>query len=445
MGERGVGALDFFPGVDPAEETRKIGSAFAAARRALRKRTGDYLMRSGTPEELEQRMRDADADIHQVAEAHLAGVVSDPDRKLAESVYREWRERQRKPAARDQITCPQCRGIGCTDCEWTGQIDDDKRPGGTSDYHTQSSKTAKECAQCKECHSKGKGCSCDDGCNCRCTSKKSSAKQSDAGRHEHALDPRPDGSAGLQYAAGYERPVAVYEHLTRSKPEGHGLEIGYDKPTTVPEHEATRLYRTHMQAHGQEEFDHETGQWKPKAGSMKEAVNHHSQPRGQHEDLKYKHLPNSTLPEGGGPGAGLSIKCPHCGDGPYSASRGDYFMNDDEDTVTCGNCGENMVLGREVTHWEPHTGAVEAATKVADKDANYMVIHRIVDRFHVSSPDSEVEADIRRRAKGKDVLPEKVDEYVGAALERHKQNRKMYDDVMSGNIGRGASDNGSGS
>jgi len=40
-------------------------------------------------------------------------------------------------------------------------------------------------------------------------------------------------------------------------------------------------------------------------------------------------LPESTLPEAGGPGAGAFLWCPRCG-AEFSATRGDYFWKGSE-------------------------------------------------------------------------------------------------------------------
>jgi hypothetical protein len=57
-------------------------------------------------------------------------------------------------------------------------------------------------------------------------------------------------------------------------------------------------------------------------------------------------LPTSTLPESGGPGAGLTLYCRACRE-HYSATRGDYFRVDDGRVLTC--CDEPMALARRVT------------------------------------------------------------------------------------------------
>lgn len=40
--------------------------------------------------------------------------------------------------------------------------------------------------------------------------------------------------------------------------------------------------------------------------------------------IRQRDLPESTLPEAGGPGAGAFLYCPRCG-GEFSATRGDYW------------------------------------------------------------------------------------------------------------------------
>lgn len=56
---------------------------------------------------------------------------------------------------------------------------------------------------------------------------------------------------------------------------------------------------------------------------------------------KIKNLPESTLPEGGGPG--VVALCRECGN-TYSATRGDYFMMAPDDVLKC--CGEPNVLAQ---------------------------------------------------------------------------------------------------
>jgi hypothetical protein len=67
----------------------------------------------------------------------------------------------------------------------------------------------------------------------------------------------------------------------------------------------------------------------------------------------YGELPESTLPERGGPGAGTFLYCPHCGN-RYSATRGDYWNADPNATIVCrGSVGARhravcMFIAREV-------------------------------------------------------------------------------------------------
>ena len=61
--------------------------------------------------------------------------------------------------------------------------------------------------------------------------------------------------------------------------------------------------------------------------------------------------------------------------------------------------------------------------------------HWLVNRLHVSTPDEEIEADMRRRVAGRaDWTPELVEQLVACALECHRENQKLYSDVMSGRI-----------
>lgn len=62
--------------------------------------------------------------------------------------------------------------------------------------------------------------------------------------------------------------------------------------------------------------------------------------------VRKRDLPaGSTLPEGGGPGAGVVMFCPN-GDGEWSASRGDYWQLPDDYEFTCEVCGEPLELGK---------------------------------------------------------------------------------------------------
>lgn len=61
----------------------------------------------------------------------------------------------------------------------------------------------------------------------------------------------------------------------------------------------------------------------------------------------------------------------------------------------------------------------------------------IVGRIHVGTPDEEVEADIRRRAKKINLSASDTGKLVRHALNAHHKNIKLYNDVMSGRIGRG--------
>jgi hypothetical protein len=57
-------------------------------------------------------------------------------------------------------------------------------------------------------------------------------------------------------------------------------------------------------------------------------------------------------------------------------------------------------------------------------------IHWLVDRFHVGTPDSEIEADMLRRTK--DATKSDQRKAVKIALKRHHANQKLYNQVMTG-------------
>lgn len=63
-------------------------------------------------------------------------------------------------------------------------------------------------------------------------------------------------------------------------------------------------------------------------------------------------------------------------------------------------------------------------------------IRWLVGRYHVGTSDADIEWDIRRRAKGPRWTPAMVKKTVAYALKVHHENQKMYNDVMSGRIGR---------
>lgn len=63
------------------------------------------------------------------------------------------------------------------------------------------------------------------------------------------------------------------------------------------------------------------------------------------------------------------------------------------------------------------------------------MIEWIVGRMHVGTPDAEVEADIRARAKKGGATPEQTETYVKQALKCHHANQREYNWVMSGGHG----------
>ena len=59
----------------------------------------------------------------------------------------------------------------------------------------------------------------------------------------------------------------------------------------------------------------------------------------------------------------------------------------------------------------------------------------LVNRLHVSTSDAEIEADMRRRVADRpDWTPELVAQLVACALECHRENQRLYSDVVSGRI-----------
>jgi len=68
------------------------------------------------------------------------------------------------------------------------------------------------------------------------------------------------------------------------------------------------------------------------------------------------------------------------------------------------------------------------ATKFAVPKAS---IQWLVARLHVSTPDSEVEADIRKRMHGHTTVKQ-TDKCVAYALKCHKHNQALYSHVMRG-------------
>ena len=65
-------------------------------------------------------------------------------------------------------------------------------------------------------------------------------------------------------------------------------------------------------------------------------------------------------------------------------------------------------------------------------------IHWLMGRVHVGTPDSEVEADIRRRCTDPVYTPELIQEAVDYALLCHAENRDLYRYVNSGLSARNA-------
>ena len=70
--------------------------------------------------------------------------------------------------------------------------------------------------------------------------------------------------------------------------------------------------------------------------------------------MRYQDLPETTLPERGGWGAGAAICCsnPDCIEhqygNTYSATRGDYFFRNGTAEILCAECSEPMELVRRV-------------------------------------------------------------------------------------------------
>ena len=64
-----------------------------------------------------------------------------------------------------------------------------------------------------------------------------------------------------------------------------------------------------------------------------------------------------------------------------------------------------------------------------------IMLRFLVDRLHVNTPDSEVEANIRERCvlareKGADIEPEREEEWVIEAIRIHRENRRIHDLVV---------------
>jgi hypothetical protein len=63
----------------------------------------------------------------------------------------------------------------------------------------------------------------------------------------------------------------------------------------------------------------------------------------------------------------------------------------------------------------------------------------IVDKFHVATPYEEIAEDISERARLYDtegkVTPRLRSRFITQAVIRHRQNRRLYSDVMNGRIG----------
>jgi hypothetical protein len=64
-----------------------------------------------------------------------------------------------------------------------------------------------------------------------------------------------------------------------------------------------------------------------------------------------------------------------------------------------------------------------------------IMLRFLVDRLHVSTPDSEVEANIRERCmfareKGKDIKPEEEEAWIVEAINIHRENRRIHDFVV---------------
>lgn len=94
--------------------------------------------------------------------------------------------------------------------------------------------------------------------------------------------------------------------------------------------------------------------------------------RRQKRAVTYAELPDSTLPEGGGPGAGALLHCPNC-DAEYSATKGDYFWADPNEEIMCSDCGEPMELVTKSNSYTPYSGSPTASRRMANDDESWYV------------------------------------------------------------------------
>jgi hypothetical protein len=62
-----------------------------------------------------------------------------------------------------------------------------------------------------------------------------------------------------------------------------------------------------------------------------------------------------------------------------------------------------------------------------------VTIEWIVNRYHVGTPDAEIEQNIRSRAKAAGTLAEKrIQAMVDYAIEHHRKNQSLYHSVVTG-------------
>ncbi len=60
-------------------------------------------------------------------------------------------------------------------------------------------------------------------------------------------------------------------------------------------------------------------------------------------------------------------------------------------------------------------------------------INWVMGRTHVSTPNEDVEADIRKRCSGPGFTPSIIRQSIAYAVECHRRNRLIYDRVTCGN------------
>lgn len=120
--------------------------------------------------------------------------------------------------------------------------------------------------------------------------------------------------------------------------------------------------------------------------------------------------------------------------------KADYHTDDKDDAIKTAH---HYVMGgksktKNITEAGvkgKHLYSIDYET-IAEEKRKYAIsdVHRIVDRLHVSTPDNEIEDDIRKRANKANWPKKQTDMAVSDAIKKHNENKKLYKSVMTGSF-----------